>query len=175
MLYLIALSLSLCLSLSLPNVFYALSPISSLVQVNCPQNQPDPTRLSISQTLSFRSDFGYRIVCWIFRKMGTLLCTSHSSFRSYCYSTLTDAAAATTSTSIASAKENPNHNQNQNQFLESVRDQCKSRSFRNVDHALHLFDTMLHMHPLPSINNFNHMLGAIARLKHYPVVISLIK
>ena len=69
MLYLIALSVSLCLSLSLPNVFYALSPISSLVQVNCPQNQPDPTRLSISQTLSFHSDFGCRIVCWIFRKM----------------------------------------------------------------------------------------------------------
>ena len=69
--------------------------------------------------------------------MGTLLRTSHSSFRSFCYSTLTVA----TTTSIASAKKNPNHNHNQNQFLKSVRDQCKSRSFRNVDHALNLFDT----------------------------------
>ena len=97
--------------------------------------------------------------------MGTLLRTSLTSFRSYCYSTLTAA-------SIASAKKIPNHNhnQNQNQFLESVRDQCKSRSFRNVDHALHLFDTMLHMRPLPSIDDFNYVLGAIARLKHHPVV-----
>ena len=102
--------------------------------------------------------------------MGTLLCTSHSSFHSYCYSTLTTAA-----TSIASAKKNPNHNQNQNQFLKSVRDQCKSRSFRNVDHALDLFNTMLHMRPLPSIDNFTHILGVIARMKHYPAVISLIK
>ena len=105
--------------------------------------------------------------------MGTLLRTSHSSFRSYCYSTLIATAAATTS--IASAKKNPNHNLNQNQFLKSIRDQCKSRSFRNVDHALDLFDTMLHMRPLPSINNFNHVLSAIARLKHYPIVISQIK
>ena len=80
--------------------------------------------------------------------MGTLLRTSHSSFRSYCYSTLTAAAAATTS--IASAKKNPNHNHNQNQFLKSVKDQCNSRSFRNVDHALDLFDKMLHMQFLNS-------------------------
>ena len=101
--------------------------------------------------------------------MGTLLRTSHSSFRSYCYSTLTAA-------SIASAKKNPNHNHNlnQNHFLKSFRDQCRSRSFRNVDHALDLFDKMLHTRPLPSIYDFGHMLGAIARLKHYPVVISLI-
>ena len=100
--------------------------------------------------------------------MGMLLRTTHTSFRSYCYSTLTVA-------SIASAKKTPNHNQNQNQFLKSVRDQYKSRSFRNVGHALDLFDTMLHMRPLPSIDNFTHILGAIARMKHYPVVISLIK
>ena len=105
--------------------------------------------------------------------MGTLLRTSHSSFCSFCYSTLT--AAVATTTSIASAKKNPNHNHNQNQFLKSVRDQCKSRSFRNVDHALDLFDKMLHMRPLPSIVNFYHMLGVIARMKHYLVVISLIK
>ena len=108
--------------------------------------------------------------------MGTLLRTSHSCFRScsYCYSTLTAAAAAT---SIASARKYPNHNhnQNQNQFLKSVRDQCKSRSFRNVDHALDLFDKMLHTRPLPSIYDFNHVLGGIARMKHYLVVITLFK
>ena len=32
-----------------------------------------------------------------------------------------------------------NPNQNRNQFLQSVRDVCKARAFRNLDHALHLF------------------------------------
>ena len=59
--------------------------------------------------------------------------------------------------------------------VEAIEDQCKSRSFRNVDHALELFDKMLHTHPLPSIADFNHMLGGIVRMKHYLVVISLIK
>ena len=85
------------------------------------------------------------------------------------YSTLTAAA------SIASAKKNPNHNLNQNQFLKYVRDQCKSRSFRNVNHALDLFDTMLHMRPLPSILDFTLLLNAIARMKQCSLVITLIK
>jgi hypothetical protein len=62
-----------------------------------------------------------------------------------------------------------------NQFLKSVRDRCKSRSFRNLDDALAVFDRMLHMHPLPSIVDFNQLLGAIARMKHHSTVISLIK
>ena len=61
------------------------------------------------------------------------------------------------------------------QFLQSVRDQCKARAFRNLDHALHLFDTMLHMRPLPSIMDFTQLLGAIARMKYYSEVITLIK
>ncbi|XP_050280461.1 putative pentatricopeptide repeat-containing protein At1g12700, mitochondrial [Quercus robur] len=52
---------------------------------------------------------------------------------------------------------------------------CKCGSFRNVDDALDTFDKMLHMCPLPSIVEFNHMSGAIARIKHYPVVITLFK
>jgi hypothetical protein len=64
--------------------------------------------------------------------------------------------------------------QTPNQFLQSMRDHCKSRSFRNLDHALPLFDTMLHMRPLPSIVDFTQLLGAIARMKHYSVVITLI-
>ena len=59
--------------------------------------------------------------------------------------------------------------QNWNQFLKSVRDHCKSRTFKDLDHALGLFDTMLHMHPLPSIVDFTKLLGAIARMKHYSV------
>ena len=51
----------------------------------------------------------------------------------------------------------------------------KCGSVRNVDDALNTFDKMLHMRPLPSIVEFNHMLGAIARMKHYPVVITLFK
>ena len=63
----------------------------------------------------------------------------------------------------------------QNQLLKSMRDHSKSRTFKNLDHALGLFDTMLHMHPLPSILNFNHMFSSIARMKHYSEVITLIQ
>ena len=65
--------------------------------------------------------------------------------------------------------------QNRNQLLKSKRDCCKSRTFKNLDHALGLFDTMLHMHPLPSIFDFTQLLGAIARMKHYSIVITLIR
>ncbi|KAM3704711.1 hypothetical protein ACJW31_03G026300 [Castanea mollissima] len=65
--------------------------------------------------------------------------------------------------------------QNRNQLLKSVRDHCKCGTFRNLDHALGLFDKMLHMHPLPSIVDFTQLLGAIARMKHYSVVITLIR
>ncbi|XP_059460258.1 pentatricopeptide repeat-containing protein At1g12300, mitochondrial-like [Corylus avellana] len=61
------------------------------------------------------------------------------------------------------------------QFLKSVRDRCRSRSFRNLDDALGLFDRMLHMHPLPSIVDFTQLLGAIARMKHHSTVVTLIK
>ena len=47
--------------------------------------------------------------------------------------------------------------------------------FKNLDHALGLFDTMLHMHHLPSIVDFTQLLGVIARMKHYSVVVTLIK
>ena len=65
--------------------------------------------------------------------------------------------------------------QNRNQLLKSMRDHCKSRTFKNLDHALGLFDTMLHMHPLPSIVDFNHMFGSNARMNHYSVVTTLIQ
>ena len=60
-------------------------------------------------------------------------------------------------------------------MLKSVRDYCKSETFKNLDHALSLFDKMLHTHPLPSVVDFNHMFGSIARMKHYPVVITQIR
>ena len=52
---------------------------------------------------------------------------------------------------------------------------AKYGSLRNVDHALDLFDTMLHMHPLPFIGDFTLLLGAVARMKHYFLPFSLIK
>ena len=64
--------------------------------------------------------------------------------------------------------------QNWNLLLKSVRDHCRFGNFKNLDHALGLFDKMLHMHPLPSIVDFNHMFSSIARMKHYSVVITLI-
>ena len=74
------------------------------------------------------------------------------SYYYYCYSTLN-----------TTSRKNPN--QNQNQFLKSVKDECKAGSFRNVDHAIDLFETMLHMRPLPSILDFTLLLNAIARMK----------
>ena len=84
------------------------------------------------------------------------------SFHAFTYSTI--------NTGSRDNMQNPN--QNRNQFLPSVRDQCKARTFRNVDHALHLFDKMLHMRPLPSIMDFTQLLGAIARMNHYSEVIT---
>ena len=100
----------------------------------------------------------------------------HASSSCCCYSTLT----TTNTTVTSSGKENlktPNQNPNRKQFLKSVRHECNSRSLRNVDHALDLFDKMLHLRSLPFIDDFNHiyMLGAIARMKHYSVVLTLIK
>ena len=98
-----------------------------------------------------------------FHALSSCSCScSCSSYYYYCYSTLT-----------TTSRKNPN--QNQNQFLKSVRDQCKAGSFRNVDHALDLFDTMFHMRPLPSILDFTLLLNAIARMKHNSLVITLIK
>ena len=59
--------------------------------------------------------------------------------------------------------------------MKSMRDHRKSRTFKNLDHALGLFNTMLHMHPLPSIVDFTQLLGAIARMKHYSVVVTVIR
>jgi pentatricopeptide repeat protein len=62
-----------------------------------------------------------------------------------------------------------------NQFLKSMRDRCKSCTFRNLDDTLGVFDRMIHMHPLPSTVDFTQLLTAIARMKHHSTVISLIK
>jgi hypothetical protein len=62
-----------------------------------------------------------------------------------------------------------------NQFLKSVRDRCRSCSLTNLDDALGLFDSMLLIHPLPFIVDFNQLLTAIARKKHHSTVITLIK
>jgi pentatricopeptide repeat protein len=56
-----------------------------------------------------------------------------------------------------------------------VRYQSKSGSYRNLNDALDVFDRMLHMHPLPSTVGFSQFLGAVARMKHHSIVITLIK
>ncbi|PRQ34497.1 putative tetratricopeptide-like helical domain-containing protein [Rosa chinensis] len=43
----------------------------------------------------------------------------------------------------------------------------------NVEHALKVFDEMLHSRPLPSAIRFTQILTQLARLKHYSAVISL--
>ena len=41
--------------------------------------------------------------------------------------------------------------------------------------VLFLFDTVLHLRPFPSIVDFNQLLDAIARMKHYSEVINQIR
>jgi len=89
------------------------------------------------------------------------------NFYDYCRSF--SATSANTTNSGRDVVESPN------QFLQSVRDRCRSGSLSNLDVALPLFHRMLRTNPLPSIVDFNHLLGAIARMKHHSTVISLIK
>ncbi|KAK9024545.1 hypothetical protein V6N11_004703 [Hibiscus sabdariffa] len=49
----------------------------------------------------------------------------------------------------------------------------KYDAFHNVDDALNLFDKMIGMYPKPSIVEFNKLLAAIVRMKHYAIVVSL--
>ena len=46
-------------------------------------------------------------------------------------------------------------------------------SFDNVADALNLFDKMINKSPKPSIVEFNKLLGAIVRAKHYSIVVSI--
>ena len=48
--------------------------------------------------------------------------------------------------------------ENPNWFFKSVRDQCRSQSFRNLGIALGLFDQSVHMCIFPSVLDFNPML-----------------
>jgi pentatricopeptide repeat protein len=91
------------------------------------------------------------------------------NFYHYYYCRSFSATSAKTTYSGSDIVEGPN------QFLRSVRDRCRSRTLRNLDDALPLFHRMLHMHPLPSLVDFNQLLAAIARMKHHSTVISLIK
>ena len=84
----------------------------------------------------------------------------HALTYSYSTLTLTNAQTSTSNSCSSSLRENV-ESLNQNQFLESVRDQCKFGTFRNLDHALDLFDEMLHMDPLPSIVDFTGLLAAM--------------
>ena len=45
--------------------------------------------------------------------------------------------------------------------------------FDNFDDALFLFNRMVEMYPRPSIVEFTKLLGAIVRMKHFALVISL--
>ncbi|KAK8613450.1 hypothetical protein V6N13_101212 [Hibiscus sabdariffa] len=55
-----------------------------------------------------------------------------------------------------------------------VIDKCKSRSFE-LDEALGFFNSMISMRPFPSILAFNHLLGAVSKMKHYALVVSMCK
>ncbi|KAK8613454.1 hypothetical protein V6N13_101216 [Hibiscus sabdariffa] len=55
-----------------------------------------------------------------------------------------------------------------------VIDKCRSRSLE-LDEALGFFNSMISMRPLPSILAFNHLLGALSKMKHYALVASMCK
>ncbi|KAK8613445.1 hypothetical protein V6N13_101207 [Hibiscus sabdariffa] len=55
-----------------------------------------------------------------------------------------------------------------------VIDKCKSRSLE-LDEALGFFNSMISMRPFPSILAFNHLLGALSKMKHYALVASMCK
>ncbi|KAK8613458.1 hypothetical protein V6N13_101220 [Hibiscus sabdariffa] len=55
-----------------------------------------------------------------------------------------------------------------------VIDKCKSRSLE-LDEALGFFNSIISMRPLPSIVAFNHLLGAVSKMKHYALVVSMCK
>ncbi|KAK8545443.1 hypothetical protein V6N12_026277 [Hibiscus sabdariffa] len=48
-----------------------------------------------------------------------------------------------------------------------------SNCFHNVDQALALFKEMISKYPRPSIVEFTKLLGAMVRMKHYAIVVSL--
>ncbi|MBA0567073.1 hypothetical protein Golob_011833, partial [Gossypium lobatum] len=49
----------------------------------------------------------------------------------------------------------------------------KDDRFDNVNDALILFNKMIDKYPKPSIVEFNKLLGAIVRMKHYAIVVSM--
>ena len=51
----------------------------------------------------------------------------------------------------------------------------RSTVHRNIDYALRVFNRLVEVHRLFSIEDFNDMFGRIARLKYYSKVITLIK
>ncbi|KAH1105868.1 hypothetical protein J1N35_009636 [Gossypium stocksii] len=51
--------------------------------------------------------------------------------------------------------------------------QKKHDSLDNVDDAFFLFNKMIHKYPMPSVVEFNKLLGAIVRMKRYGIVVSM--
>ncbi|MBA0624979.1 hypothetical protein Godav_010239, partial [Gossypium davidsonii] len=49
----------------------------------------------------------------------------------------------------------------------------KDYRFDSVDHALILFNKMIDKYRKPSIVEFTKLLGAIVRMKHYAIVVSM--
>ncbi|OMO88334.1 hypothetical protein COLO4_20303 [Corchorus olitorius] len=60
------------------------------------------------------------------------------------------------------------------QLEKLVINKCKTRSLK-LDEALGFFNSMISQRPLPSISAFNYLLGALAKMKHYSVVVSMCK
>ncbi|EOY05226.1 Uncharacterized protein TCM_020281 [Theobroma cacao] len=55
-----------------------------------------------------------------------------------------------------------------------IKARSKSGSL-NLQVAVCLFDSVIQMRPLPSICAFNHLIGAVSKMKHYSIVVSMCK
>ncbi|XWS13407.1 hypothetical protein CRYUN_Cryun36dG0034700 [Craigia yunnanensis] len=77
------------------------------------------------------------------------------------------------SISAVTGNENVNMGMSKPTHLENlVIHKCKSGSLK-LDEALGFFNSMVSVRPLPSIWAFNHLLGALSKMKHYSTVVSL--
>ncbi|XXG78723.1 hypothetical protein AAC387_Pa08g2607 [Persea americana] len=69
---------------------------------------------------------------------------------------------------------NPDDALSRTQFLDFVKDRSKSKSENlKLDDALGWFDRMLLMKPLPPVDVFNHLLGAVNKIKHHSTLAAL--
>eukprot|EP00268_Persea_americana_P003625 TRINITY_DN11099_c1_g1_i3.p1 TRINITY_DN11099_c1_g1~~TRINITY_DN11099_c1_g1_i3.p1 ORF type:complete len:141 (+),score=14.39 TRINITY_DN11099_c1_g1_i3:97-519(+) len=101
------------------------------------------------------------------KKGVTGITTSPSTFFSYPFP-----ISITSSYSNTAKLLSPDDPSSRTQFLNFVKDRCKSKNLK-LDDALGWFNRMLLMRPLPPVEVFNYLLGVVARTNHHSTVLAL--